>query len=47
MVVVIFAKTDSRAEEKMYVVEIAIFCVLNVKDVTLIALIFKKIFVLS
>lgn len=39
-------KTDSHAEEKMYVVEIAISCVLNVKDVTLIALIFKKIFAL-
>ena len=38
---------DFRVEEKMYVVGIATFCVLNVNDVTLIALIFKKIFVLS
>ena len=47
MVVVIFANTDFHVEEKMYVVGIATFCVLNVNDVTPIALIFKKIFVLS
>ena len=47
MVVVIFAKTNSHVGEKMYVVGIATFCVLNVNDVTPIALIFKKIFVLS
>lgn len=42
----IFVKIDFLAEGKMYVVGTVTFFALNVKDATLIALNFKKIFVL-
>ena len=46
MDVAISVRIDFLAEGKMYVVETVTFFVLNVRDVILIALNFKKIFVL-
>ena len=46
MDVEIFVRIDFLAERKMYVVETVTFFVLNVGDAILIALNFKKIFVL-